>query len=297
MSIFCGAGVAIITPMKNNDTKDVNYDKLEELIDWQIKEGTDCIVVVGSTGEGSTLTMEEHKTLIKRAVEFAHGRIPVIAGTGSNCTDTAIQLTHEAEEAGVDGVLVVSPYYNKSTQDGLVRHFSMIAESTKLPIVLYNIPGRTGVNILPETVKKIVDKNKNVVGIKDATGDVAETSHMMNLLDGKIDLYSGEDGLVVPLLSLGGKGVISVVSDVAPADMHRLVMSYLEGDTETSRKLQLKMMPLIDALFSEVNPIPVKKAMNLMGLNVGPLRAPLFEMSEGKAAVLEKVMRDYGILK
>jgi 4-hydroxy-tetrahydrodipicolinate synthase len=297
MSIFCGAGVAIITPMKNNDTKDVNYDKLEELIDWQIKEGTDCIVVVGSTGEGSTLTMEEHKTLIKRAVEFAHGRIPVIAGTGSNCTDTAIQLTHEAEEAGVDGVLVVSPYYNKSTQEGLVRHFSMIAESTKLPIVLYNIPGRTGVNILPETVKKIVDKNKNVVGIKDATGDVAETSHMMNLLDGKIDLYSGEDGLVVPLLSLGGKGVISVVSDVAPADMHRLVMSYLEGDTETSRKLQLKMMPLIDALFSEVNPIPVKKAMNLMGLNVGPLRAPLFEMSEGKAAVLEKVMRDYGILK
>jgi 4-hydroxy-tetrahydrodipicolinate synthase len=297
MSIFCGAGVAIITPMKNNDTKDVNYDKLEELIDWQIKEGTDCIVVVGSTGEGSTLTMEEHKTLIKRAVEFAHGRIPVIAGTGSNCTDTAIQLTHEAEEAGVDGVLVVSPYYNKSTQEGLVRHFSMIAESTKLPIVLYNIPGRTGVNILPETVKKIVDKNKNVVGIKDATGDVAETSHMMNLLDGKIDLYSGEDGLVVPLLSLGGKGVISVVSDVAPADMHKLVMSYLEGDTETSRKLQLKMMPLIDALFSEVNPIPVKKAMNLMGLNVGPLRAPLFEMSEGKAAVLEKVMRDYGILK
>jgi 4-hydroxy-tetrahydrodipicolinate synthase len=297
MSIFRGAGVAIITPMKNNDTKDVNYDKLEELIDWQIKEGTDCIVVVGSTGEGSTLTMEEHKTLIKRAVEFAHGRIPVIAGTGSNCTDTAIQLTHEAEEAGVDGVLVVSPYYNKSTQEGLVRHFSMIAESTKLPIVLYNIPGRTGVNILPETVKKIVDKNKNVVGIKDATGDVAETSHMMNLLDGKIDLYSGEDGLVVPLLSLGGKGVISVVSDVAPADMHRLVMSYLEGDTETSRKLQLKMMPLIDALFSEVNPIPVKKAMNLMGLNVGPLRAPLFEMSEGKAAVLEKVMRDYGILK
>lgn len=297
MSIFRGAGVAIITPMKNNDTKDVNYDKLEELIDWQIKEGTDCIVVVGSTGEGSTLTMEEHKTLIKRAVEFAHGRIPVIAGTGSNCTDTAIQLTHEAEEAGVDGVLVVSPYYNKSTQEGLVRHFSMIAESTKLPIVLYNIPGRTGVNILPETVKKIVDKNKNVVGIKDATGDVAETSHMMNLLDGKIDLYSGEDGLVVPLLSLGGKGVISVVSDVAPADMHKLVMSYLEGDTETSRKLQLKMMPLIDALFSEVNPIPVKKAMNLMGLNVGPLRAPLFEMSEGKAAVLEKVMRDYGILK
>lgn len=297
MSIFRGAGVAIITPMKNNETKDVNYDKLEELIDWQIKEGTDCIVIVGSTGEGSTLTIEEHKTLIKRAVEFAGGRVPVIAGTGSNCTDTAIQLTHEAEEAGVDGALVVSPYYNKSTQEGLVRHFSMIAESTKLPIVLYNIPGRTGVNILPETVKKIVDNNKNVVGIKDATGDVSETSHMMNLLDGRIDLYSGEDGLVVPLLSLGGKGVISVVSDVAPADMHKLVMSYLEGDTETSRKLQLKMMPLIDALFSEVNPIPVKKAMNLMGLDVGPLRAPLFEMSEGKARVLEKVMRDYGILK
>ena len=286
MAIFTGAGVAIVTPMKNTPEMEVNYDKLQELIDWQITEGTDCIVIAGTTGEGATLTMEEHIDVIKAAVEFTKGRVPVVAGTGSNCTRTAIELTKEAEEAGCDGALVVTPYYNKATQDGLVKHYSMIAESTKLPLILYNVPGRTGVNIQPETVYQLASKYENVAGIKDAVGDIAQTARMMNLCDGKIDLYSGEDGLVVPILSLGGVGCISVVSDVAPRDEHEMIMAYLNGDTEKARKMQLKLMPLVGALFAEVNPIPVKKAMNLMGLDVGPLRAPMFEMSPEKTVIL-----------
>ncbi len=297
MAIFTGAGVAIVTPMKNTPEMEVNYDKLQELIDWQITEGTDCIVIAGTTGEGATLTMEEHIDVIKAAVEFTKGRVPVVAGTGSNCTRTAIELTKEAEEAGCDGALVVTPYYNKATQDGLVKHYSMIAESTKLPLILYNVPGRTGVNIQPETVYQLASKYENVAGIKDAVGDIAQTARMMNLCDGKIDLYSGEDGLVVPILSLGGVGCISVVSDVAPRDEHEMIMAYLNGDTEKARKMQLKLMPLVAALFAEVNPIPVKKAMNLMGLDVGPLRAPMFEMSPEKTVILEKAMKDYGLLK
>lgn len=297
MAIFTGAGVAIVTPMKNTPEMEVNYDKLQELIDWQITEGTDCIVIAGTTGEGATLTMEEHIDVIKAAVEFTKGRVPVVAGTGSNCTRTAIELTKEAEEAGCDGALVVTPYYNKATQDGLVKHYSMIAESTKLPLILYNVPGRTGVNIQPETVYQLASKYENVAGIKDAVGDIAQTARMMNLCDGKIDLYSGEDGLVVPILSLGGVGCISVVSDVAPRDEHEMIMAYLNGDTEKARKMQLKLMPLVGALFAEVNPIPVKKAMNLMGLDVGPLRAPMFEMSPKKTVILEKAMKDYGLLK
>ena len=297
MAIFTGAGVAIVTPMKNTPEMEVNYDKLQELIDWQITEGTDCIVIAGTTGEGATLTMEEHIDVIKAAVEFTKGRVPVVAGTGSNCTRTAIELTKEAEEAGCDGALVVTPYYNKATQDGLVKHYSMIAESTKLPLILYNVPGRTGVNIQPETVYQLASKYENVAGIKDAVGDIAQTARMMNLCDGKIDLYSGEDGLVVPILSLGGVGCISVVSDVAPRDEHEMIMAYLNGDTEKARKMQLKLMPLVGALFAEVNPIPVKKAMNLMGLDVGPLRAPMFEMCPEKTVILEKAMKDYGLLK
>lgn len=297
MAIFTGAGVAIVTPMKNTPEMEVNYDKLQELIDWQITEGTDCIVIAGTTGEGATLTMEEHIDVIKAAVEFTKGRVPVVAGTGSNCTRTAIELTKEAEEAGCDGALVVTPYYNKATQDGLVKHYSMIAESTKLPLILYNVPGRTGVNIQPETVYQLASKYENVAGIKDAVGDIAQTARMMNLYDGKIDLYSGEDGLVVPILSLGGVGCISVVSDVAPRDEHEMIMAYLNGDTEKARKMQLELMPLVGALFAEVNPIPVKKAMNLMGLDVGPLRAPMFEMSPEKTVILEKAMKDYGLLK
>ncbi len=295
MAIYTGAGVAIVTPMKNNE--DVNYDKLEEIINWQIDEGTDAIVIAGTTGEASTLTMEEHRNVIKAAVEFTKHRIPVIAGTGSNCTRTAIQLSQEAEEDGADGLLIVTPYYNKATQTGLVKHYSQIADSTKLPIIMYNVPGRTGCNLLPETVATLVKTKENIVGLKEATGNMAQASQTMYLTDGKLDMYSGEDGLVLPLLSIGAKGVISVWSNVAPAKVHQLCDSFFKGDLETAMRLQREALPLVDALFSEVNPIPAKAAMNAMGLEVGPLRAPLCEMGEANRAKLVQVMREYGILK
>lgn len=293
MAIFKGSGVAIVTPMK--DDLEVNYDKLEEIINYQIDNGTDCIVIVGTTGEGSTLTMEEHADVIKAAVEFTKHRIPVVAGTGSNCTKTAIQLSKEAEEAGVDGLLVVTPYYNKATQQGLISHYTQIAEAVKTPIIMYNVPGRTGCNMLPETVASLVKNVENIVGLKEATGNMAQASKTMYLTDGKLDLYSGEDGLVVPMLSIGGIGVISVWANVAPKKVHDMVTSYLNGDLAKAVQLQREALPLVDALFSEVNPIPVKKAMNLMGMNVGSLRAPLGEMSEENAAKLAQVMKDYGI--
>lgn len=295
MAIFKGAGVAIVTPMKDN--QDVNYDKLEELINQQIDAGTDAIVIAGTTGESSTLTMEEHRDVIKAAVEFTKHRVPVVAGTGSNCTRTAIQLSQEAEEDGVDGLLIVTPYYNKATQAGLISHYSQIADSTKCPIIMYNVPGRTGCNLLPETVATLFAAKENIVGLKEATGNMAQTSKTMALTDGKIDMYSGEDGLVVPLLSIGAVGVISVWSNVAPAKVHQMCDSFFKGDIETARKIQLEGLPLVDALFSEVNPIPVKKALNLMGMEVGPLRSPLCEMGETNAAKLAEVMKNYGLLK
>ncbi len=294
MSIFTGSGVAIVTPMKGN--LEVNFDKLEELIEFHVANGTDCIVIAGTTGEGSTLTMEEHRKVIKAAVDFTKHRIPVVAGTGSNCTKTAIQLTKEAEEDGADGALIVTPYYNKATQTGLVKHYSQIASETKLPIILYNVPGRTGCNILPETVATLVKENENIVGLKEATGNMAQASKTMNLCDGKLEMYSGEDGLVVPLLSIGGIGVISVIANIAPKQTHDMVASYLAGDRETALKLQMKSLSLVDALFSEVNPIPVKRALNLMGMDVGSLRAPLCEMGDANAAVLEREMKAYGLL-
>ena len=294
MAIFKGAGVAIVTPMKDN--QDVNYDKLEELINQQIDAGTDAIVIAGTTGESSTLTMEEHRDVIKAAVEFTKHRVPVVAGTGSNCTRTAIQLSQEAEEDGVDGLLIVTPYYNKATQAGLISHYSQIADSTKCPIIMYNVPGRTGCNLLPETVATLFAAKENIVGLKEATGNMAQASKTMALTDGKIDMYSGEDGLVVPLLSIGAVGVISVWSNVAPAKVHQMCDSFFKGDIETARKIQLEGLPLVDALFSEVNPIPVKKALNLMGKEVGPLRSPLCEMSEANAVKLAEVMKAYGIL-
>ena len=293
MAIFKGAGVAIVTPMKNNE--EVNYDKLEELINIQVDQGTDAIVIAGTTGESSTLTMEEHAKVIKAAVEFTNHRIPVVAGTGSNCTRTAIQLTKEAEEAGVDGALIVTPYYNKATQDGLIKHYSSIADNTKLPIIMYNVPGRTGCNLLPQTVATLNKTKSNLVGLKEATGNMAQASETMYLTDGKIDMYSGEDGLVLPLLSIGALGVISVWSNVAPAKVHNLCDSFFKGDMETAMKLQREAIPLVNALFSEVNPIPVKKAMNLMGMEVGPLRAPLCEMGEANAKKLAEVMKAYGL--
>lgn len=293
MAIFKGAGVAIVTPMKNNE--EVNYDKLEELIDMQIAGGTDAIVIAGTTGESATLTMEEHADVIKAAVEFTRHRVPVVAGTGSNCTRTAIQLSQEAQEAGADGLLIVTPYYNKATQAGLVAHYSAIARSVKTPIIMYNVPSRTGCNLLPETVATLFKTEENIVGLKEATGNMAQASKTMYLTDGKLDMYSGEDGLVVPLMAIGAIGVISVWSNVAPTQVHQMCQSFFDGDLATAQRLQREALPLVDALFSEVNPIPVKTAMNLMGLEVGPLRAPLSPMGEENAAKLAQVMREYGI--
>ena len=292
--LFRGSGVAIITPMKDNG--DVNYDKLEELVEFHIKGGTDSIIVCGTTGESATLTMEEHRNVIAQTVKFAKGRIPVIAGAGSNATATAIQHAHEAEEDGADGLLIVTPYYNKATQGGLIRHYSTIADSTKLPIIVYSVPSRTGTNVLPETMATLFKEKENIVGLKEATGNMAQASKTMYLTDGKLDMYSGEDGLVVPLMAIGAIGVISVISNIAPQETHDMCQAFLDGNLEKARQMQMKSLPLVDALFSEVNPIPVKKAMNLMGMEVGPLRAPLYEMTEENTKILESEMKKFGVL-
>ena len=299
MAVFKGSGVAIVTPMKEAPLGglnfEVNYEKLEELIHYQIDQGTDCIVIAGTTGESSTLTMEEHKEVIEAAVRFTNHRIPVVAGTGSNCTATAIQLSQEAEEAGADGILVVTPYYNKATQGGLISHYSQIADAVKLPVIMYNVPGRTGCNILPETVAYLYQHKENIVGLKEATGNVAQAAKTMYLTDGKLELYSGEDGIVTPLLAIGAVGVISVWANVAPKQVHDMCMKFFAGDIAGAAEMQLAAEPLVDALFSEVNPIPVKKALNLMGMEVGPLRSPLTEMSEEKAKALAEAMKAYGL--
>ena len=293
MAIFKGAGVAIVTPMKEN--QEINYDKLEELIDFQVKEGTDCIIIAGTTGESSTLSMEEHKEVIEAAVRFTNHRIPVVAGTGSNCTAPAVQLSREAEEAGADGLLIVTPYYNKATQAGLIGHYTKIADEVKLPIIMYNVPSRTGCNILPETAAYLYKNVENITGLKEATGNVSQAAKTMYLTDGRLDVYSGEDGIVVPLMSLGAVGVISVWSNVAPRQVHEMCEKFFAGDIAGAAKMQLEAETLIDALFSEVNPIPVKKALNLMGMEAGPLRAPLSEMEAKNAAKLAEAMRAYGI--
>ena len=293
MAIFKGAGVAIVTPMKDNE--DVNYDKLQELIDFQIDNGTDSIIITGTTGEASTLTEEEHVQVIKAAVEFTKGRVPVVAGTGSNCTRTAVRLSQEAERVGADGLLIVTPYYNKASQAGLIKHYSEIADNTKLPIILYNVPGRTGCNLLPETVATLYKSKENIVGLKEATGNMAQAYKNMLYTDGKLDMYSGEDGLVLPLMAMGGIGVISVWSNIAPKQVHDLCDSFFKGDLATAQKLQMEALELVDALFCDVNPIPVKTAMNLMGMEVGPFRGPLCEMNEAGKAKLIKAMRDYGL--
>lgn len=294
MAIFTGAGVALITPFKENG--EVNYEKLEEVLEEQIAGGTDAIIACGTTGEASTMTHEEHLDVIRYTCEVVKGRIPVIAGTGSNCTQTAVYLSQEAEKYGVDGLLVVSPYYNKATQNGLITHFTTVANSVKTPILLYNIPGRTGVTIQPQTIATLCKNVENIVGVKEASGNFSAIATLMNLADGKVDLYSGNDDQIVPLLSLGGKGVISVLSNVAPAQTHEICQSYFDGDVARSAKMQIEAIPLISALFSEVNPIPVKAAMNLMGKEVGPLRLPLTEMEPAHQEVLAEAMRNYGIL-
>ena len=293
MAIFKGAGVAIITPFTEDNQ--VNFDKLGELIEFQIANQVDSIIICGTTGEASTLTHEEHLDTIRYTVKKVAGRIPVVAGTGSNCTDTAIYLSQEAEKAGADGLLLVTPYYNKATQKGLIAHFTMIANSVKLPIILYNVPSRTGCNILPETAVLLAKQVENIVGIKEASGNISQVAKLAQLADGCIDIYSGNDDQIVPLLSLGGIGVISVLANVAPKKTHDIVMSYLEGDVITSRKMQMEALPLCEALFCEVNPIPVKAAMNLMGFEIGGLRRPLCEIEPEHLEKLKKALTDYGI--
>lgn len=294
MAVFKGAGVAIVTPMHEDGS--INYEKLEELIEYQIANSTDAIIICGTTGESSTMTHGEHLKTIKFAIDKTAGRVPVIAGTGSNCTETAIMMSKEAASYGADALLLVTPYYNKATQKGLIAHYTAIADAVpETPIILYNVPSRTGCNILPETAAALCKNVKNIVGIKAASGDLSQIAKMMSLADGSIELYSGNDDQVLPILSLGGQGVISVLSNVAPRETHDMVMKYLDGDLDGARKLQLDMIPLISALFCEVNPIPVKTALNLMGWEVGPLRMPLCEMEPANQEKLAKAMRDAGI--
>lgn len=295
MAIFTGAGVAIVTPFHEDGS--VNYEKFAEFIEFQIANGTDAIIVCGTTGEASTMSHEEHLSVIGFCVKQVAGRIPVVAGTGSNSTKEAIYLSVEAEKLGADGLLVVSPYYNKATQKGLYAHFKAIADSVRIPVLLYNIQGRTGVNIAPDTIVKLWKEVDNIVGVKEASGNISQIAKIMQLSGGEIDLYSGNDDQIVPILSLGGKGVISVLSNVAPKQTHDICQLYFEGKVKESAAEQLKALPLIDALFCEVNPIPVKAAVNMMGMEAGPLRLPLTEMEEAHKEVLHREMLAYGILK
>lgn len=294
MAIFTGAGVAIITPMKEN--LEVDYEAFASIIEEQIAGGTDAIVVCGTTGEASTLSHEEHINVIRYCVEKVAGRIPVIAGTGSNSTDTAIYLSREAQKAGVDGVLLVTPYYNKATQKGLYEHFKLIANSIDVPVILYNIPGRTGVTMAPDTIIKLCSDVKNIVGVKEASGNISAIAKLMSKADGKVDLYSGNDDQIVPILSLGGKGVISVLSNVAPKQTHDICENYFNGNVAESCRMQLEAIELIDALFCEVNPIPVKKAMNLLGKCTDGIRRPLTVMEDANVEKLRNAMTNYGIL-
>ena len=295
MAIFTGAGVALITPM--NDDGSVNYEKLRELLEFHVANKTDAIIICGTTGEASTLSDEEHLECIRFACEVINKRIPVIAGTGSNCTQSAIELSKEAEKSGVDGLLLVTPYYNKATQNGLKAHYKAIAKEVNVPIILYNVPSRTGTRLAPQTVVDLCHEVPNIVGVKDATGDISEVAELMSLAKGTVDVYSGNDDQIVPVLSLGGKGVISVLSNILPKETHDMVASYLEGNVAKSCEMQLKYFDLVKALFCEVNPIPVKKALNLMGMEVGSLRLPLTEMEDANAKRLEEEMRKAGVIK
>ncbi|MBR4965140.1 MAG: 4-hydroxy-tetrahydrodipicolinate synthase [Lachnospiraceae bacterium] len=294
MSIFTGSGTAIVTPM--NADGSVNYESFRKLIEFQIENQTDAIIVCGTTGEASTLTHEEHLDVIKYCVDVVAKRIPVIAGTGSNCTETAIYLSTEAEKAGADALLLVSPYYNKATQNGLFAHFKAVADAVKIPIILYNVQSRTGMNIAPATIVKLADACDNIVAVKEASGNISQVAKIAALSKGKIDIYSGNDDQILPILSLGGKGVISVLSNVAPRQTHELCAKFFAGDVAGSTQMQLDAIELVDALFCEVNPIPVKQALNLMGMEAGGLRLPLTEMEADTTARLKAAMEAYGIL-
>ena len=294
MAIFKGAGVALITPFYADGS--VNYDKLAEIIEDQIIGGTDAIIACGTTGEASTMSEKEHMDVVRFIIDKVNHRIPVIAGTGSNCTSTAIQLSKEAEAAGADGVLLVTPYYNKATQEGLIKHFTAIAEAIDIPCILYNIPSRTGVTIQPETMAYLYKNVKNIVGVKDATGNIEMSTKLMTLVDSDFALYSGDDDEVVPLLSLGGSGVISVLSNVAPKETHDICQKWFDGDIKGALDAQLRAFPLIKALFAEVNPIPVKAAMNIMGKDVGSMRLPLTEATDKTKDLLKTEMEKFGII-
>ena len=289
-TLFKGSGVAIVTPFTQDN---VDFDKLGELIDFQISEKTDAIIICGTTGESSTMDDEQHKAAIKYTVEKVADRVPVIAGTGSNDTAHCIDLSQYAESVGADALLLVTPYYNKTSQKGLIKHYTVVAQKVNIPIILYNVPSRTGLNITPKTLKQL-SKINNIVAIKEASGDVSQVAEIAALCGDDLDIYSGNDDIVVPLLSLGGKGVISVVANIAPKDTHDIVEKYLNGDVKGSLALQLKMLPLMQAMAVDVNPIPVKTAMNLLGYNVGKLRMPLTDMSDENLDILKKALIDYG---
>ena len=293
MSIFTGAGVAIVTPF--NEDESINYDKLDQLIDYHCNNGTDSIIICGTTGESATMSEKEHMECVKFAIERTKGRLPIIAGTGSNCTRTAIDMSKEAASYGADGLLVVTPYYNKATQEGLVGHYTAVAKEAKAPIIMYSVASRTGCNIEPATAARLIKEVDNIVGIKEASGNISQVAKIMHLTDGKADLYSGNDDQIVPILSLGGKGVISVLSNVAPQETHDICAKFFEGDVKGSLELQLKAIPLIEQLFCEVNPIPVKKAMKLMGMDCGPLRMPLTELTPQHEESFAKAMTEFGI--
>lgn len=294
MSIFTGAGVALVTPFKEDLS--VDYDQLEKFIDFQIDNGTDSIIICGTSGEASTMSHDEQIEVVSACVSHVNGRIPVIAGAGANCTDEALNLAKRSEKAGADGLLVVTPYYNKATQKGLEEYYTTVGNSVDIPIIMYNVPGRTGTNIQPATAAKIAKSVDNIVAIKEASGDIGQVATLAALADGCLDIYSGNDDQVVPLLALGGKGVISVLSNVAPRETHDMVMKFLDGDVKGSLDIQLKYMDVIHNLFSEVNPIPAKRAVSEMGYCRNIVRRPLTEMEEDHAQVLINAMKEAGIL-
>ncbi|ADL68583.1 dihydrodipicolinate synthase [Thermoanaerobacterium thermosaccharolyticum DSM 571] len=293
MPVFKGSGVALVTPFTEDG---VNFNKLEELLEWHIKEGTDAVIICGTTGESSTMTEKERMDAIKFAVDKVAGRIPVIAGTGSNDTRHSIELSQYASSVGADALLVITPYYNKTTQAGLVKHFTEIAKNVDKPIIIYNVPSRTGMNVKPETYLEICKNADNVVGVKEASSDIVQIAEIARIMGDRFEIYSGNDDQVVPILSLGGIGVISVTANIIPKKIHEMVMLFLNGNIEASRKLQLELNPLNSVMFIETNPIPVKTAMNLMGFEVGPLRLPLVDMSEKNLNILKSTLKEYGLL-
>lgn len=292
MSLFKGSGVAIVTPFDENG---VDFKKLEELLEWHIKSGTDAIIVCGTTGEASTMSETERKETIKFTVDIVNKRVPVIAGTGTNNTAASISMSKWAESIGVDGLLIITPYYNKTTQKGLVEHFKAINDSVNIPIIVYNVPGRTGMNISPKTLLEI-SKFKNIVAIKEASGNISQVAEYKALCGDKIDIYSGNDDQIIPILSLGGIGVISVLANIIPKEVHEMCKLYLDGNTKEALEIQLKTLSLTNSLFIETNPIPVKTAMNLMGLNVGELRLPLCSMSENNLNVLKEELSKFSLI-